>query len=40
MFSLPLLLSAAGVGLGGTGTKRLSEEASAEEAVPDALADP
>jgi hypothetical protein len=39
MFSLPLLLPAAGVGLGGTGIERLSEEVSAEEAVPDALAD-
>jgi hypothetical protein len=39
IFSLPRLLPVTGVGLGGTGTEWLSEEASAEEPVPDALAD-
>jgi hypothetical protein len=39
MFSLPLLLPAAGVGLGGTGIEWLSEENSAEELVPDAFAE-
>jgi hypothetical protein len=40
MFSLPRLLPATGVALGGTGTEWLSEEASTEEPVPDALTDP
>jgi hypothetical protein len=40
MLSLPRLLPATGVGLGGAGTEWLSEEASAEEPVPDAVADP
>jgi hypothetical protein len=40
VLSLPLLLPATGVGKGGTGIEWLSEEVSAEEPVPDVLADP